>query len=81
MENRAIEFAMEKRVDPVGYIERALQNDGPQCPPEVRARLTRRIAEHRSHQQSTQTLEPHNGACFVYLTPEAARVRALVAAL
>jgi hypothetical protein len=80
MENRIIEYALEQRTDPVGYVERALINDGDAVPASTRARLEHRIREHRSRQQNTQTLHPQNGACF-NITSEQARVKALMAAL
>jgi hypothetical protein len=73
-----VEYAMERRTDPVGYVERALASGGSKVPPEIRARLESRIREHRTRERGAQPTAPEAGACFD-LTPEQAKAR--VAAL
>jgi hypothetical protein len=80
MENKIIEYAIERRTDPAGYVERALASaSDAQCPPEIRARLTQRLAEYRAR-RGGQPADPEAGAAFD-ITPEQARLKALVAAL
>ena len=75
------EFAIQRRSDPVGYLERALLNDGDQVPPHIRKRLEARIREHRSRNAPAPTLSPGGGAAVAALSPEQARVKALTADL
>jgi hypothetical protein len=79
MENRIMEYAIEMRMDPVAYVEHALASaDDRQCPPEIRARITRKIAEHRARlAPAAPAAAP---AVFIErLTPEQLRVKALLA--
>jgi hypothetical protein len=81
MENRILEYAIEKRTDPAAYAERALAsaNDA-QCPPEIRARITAKIAEHRA--RTGAPASANTSTVFIEnITPEQARVKALLASL
>jgi len=81
MENRIKEYAIERSTDPCGYAQRALASaSDAQCPPEIRARIESRIREHQARQGDPPAPQPAAGACFD-ITPEQARVKALVAAL